>query len=239
MNSMTRIRDVKRPFGPICAGIILALFLRAFHAHAADPTNQVIVPLDLKSITVAQSKAATAAFEGATLAGRTGQPGLPRLTTKVLLPRDTDLRTVSATLAGEKTETLTGPWDVAPMPPLVAGTNILWPPNVNIADGRDKEAYAKESFEPASFLGQTTTGQMREWLFAEVEIVPYRYNPTNRRLVRLTEAQLVLRFDRVSGRKVLRSKSETAAAIYRERIRQAVANFDPMVQEYDRTAAQH
>lgn len=238
MSSMTRARDVNRPLGPFYPGILVALFLCVLHTHAADATNQVIVALNLTNITVIQTDAGPAVFKGALLVGRTGQPALPRVTTRVLLPPDTDLRSVSAAIAGEKTEILKGSWDVAPMPPLVAGTNILWPADANIVDGRDTVAYATSSFEPGSFLGMTTTGQMREWRLAEVEIVPYRYSASTRQLVRLTDAQLVLRFDRVFGQKVLHSKSGTAAAIYRENIRQAVVNFDSMVQEYEHIAAQ-
>lgn len=129
-----------------------------------------------------------------------GEPALPYQVVKLLLPPDADLATVSISLEASAFEELAGIWKIRPTPPESTwdGTKVItvWPSGKTIVDGRDIEIYNVDALFPTNVLGETSSGQMRQWQLLEVPVASYRYNPVSKRLYRLAETELVVTFTR-------------------------------------------
>jgi hypothetical protein len=126
-----------------------------------------------------------------------GRPRLPVDVVEFLLPEDVDLNSVRAIVRNVREETLEGQWVVAPagLLTLLGREPITYAP-LPLTDGKDPSVYSRDGFFPASTVGRTTTGGMRIFNLAQVEVFPYRYNPVTGRLRRLSGGTLVLRFTR-------------------------------------------
>ena len=174
-----------------------------------------------------------AVFSGAPSGGQTGQPALPYTMLGVLLPPNANLVVRAAVFVEDAAEEVPGEWDVLPMPPAMSGTNILWPPGVEIVGGRDVAAYSTNASLPASALGWFRTGQGREWKKGDASISPYRYNPVTKHLSRILRGRLVVTYDRLYGMAKMSSADPAVAARYRQSAHDTTVNFDDVVGEYD------
>jgi len=170
--------------------------------------------------------------KGFSLAGRTGSPALPVFTLRVLLPPDADLRTVAANIEGGSFDTLSGKYDVAPMPPAMRRGVAIIPAGLELKGGRDLAAYSASEYVPAAPLGLVLPGQKREWRFVEIEIRPYLYNPAEKKLRRLSAGRLAVSFSRRPGEKVMRSRSRRVAAQVERNIKSSVVNFTKALPAY-------
>ena len=218
------------------AGIMFVLLMvGAYAGLAADalPACRMEIPLPLQPITVSIDSNGVAVFKGSELTGATGQPALPAVTVKVLLPPDTDLRTVRAALTNENQANIEGQFNVAPIPPAMSRGKEFWPDKVQFADGRDVASYSADAYSPPSFLGLVLPVQMREWRMVEVEIRCFKYNPVRKRLMGLVTGNLVLTFERIPGLKVMSTRSPAMAVKFREKVRSQVVNFEVAVRDYE------
>jgi hypothetical protein len=215
--------------------IIAACFIATCQGWASDvvPTTRLAIPLPLKDCTVSKDDKGVARFTTASFTGAVGQPALPVLTLKALLPPNADMRTVQANLTNETSAEVDGEFDVEPAPPAVSRGETLWPKGTKFTEGRDDAAYSTAAYAPASFLGLLLPSQMREWRMAEVQVRPFKYNPVTKRLLRLGTGTLVITFERIQGLTPTRTHSPTVAARFREDVRSQVVNFDDMVREYE------
>ena len=194
-----------------------------------EATREVVrVPLATTSVAVAnRGDSDTAVFSGRgySLAGKTGAPALPVLCVKVLLPPDTDLRTVAATIEDVATENLAGEYDIAPMPPAMCRGVPIIPDGLELKEGRSTAAYARDKYIPDKPLGLVLPGQMREWRFVEIEVRPYQYNPATKKLRKLAAGTLVVSFSRRRGEKIMRTRSQRMATLIERDIKSSVVNF--------------
>jgi hypothetical protein len=218
------------------AGIMFAvLMVGTCDGLAADslPACRMEIPLPLQPISVSIDSNGVAVFKGSELTGATGQPALPAVTVKVLLPPDADLRSVRAALTNENHTNIDGQFDVAPIPPAISRVKEFWPERVQFAGGRDVASYSDDAYFPTSFLGLVLPVQMREWRMVEVEIRLFKYNPVRKRLMGLITGNLVLTFERIPGMEVMSTRSPTMAVKFREKVRSQVVNFEVAVRDYE------
>ena len=124
-------------------------------------------------------------------------------------------------------------WDVLPAPPYASGTNVFWPPGVEIVNGRDVEAYSTDAFMPASPLAMFTTAQAREWKMGHTSTCPFRYNPASKSLTRIVRGRLVVTYERIYGMVKGSSRDPGMAARFRQMAHDSTVNFDDVVFEYD------
>lgn len=224
-----------------CTVVLLFILGPAITAQAASPQRtsiRVPLPGEVTSMAFAQTAGTTATFPVASLSGNPGQPGVPRHTVRILLPADAIPKSVSVTLEGVTVETLSGSWDVEPVPPLAISAKrgeAIWPRGRRIAAGRDVDAYLTDGFTPASFLGRTHSGRLRRYRIAEVDIHPYRYNPVTKTLQRLSGGEIVVSYrtqpaTRQAGGRARRSRGDVAA---RKMLRKSVMNFSEFAASYD------
>jgi len=206
--------------------------------NAATKEKQTVtVPLPLAAISVGRGADDQASFSGARLGGRTGQPALPQISLKVLLPPDVVPSSVSAVIVEAKTKTLDGQWQVRPAPPIAAlGGKVVWPEDAEIVNDRDVAVYQRNAYHPADFVQQVINIRLRHWRFAEVRVFPYLFNPVSGSLKQLAEGQLAVSFAR-SGRPRPATSDSPVARHVRQRVARQVANFDSMVREYESSSS--
>jgi len=196
--------------------------------------NELTFGLDYTAITVTTNESGEAVFGGVPLGGTSGQPGLPQVYFRILLPPDVDMASVTSTVQNTTIESVPGEWDVGPCGPVFALSpgDPIWPDGVTIVDGRDVDAYGTDALAPDSHIHATSGMQLRHWRMLAVTIAPYRYNPVSGALVWLKTGTLSVTFTRRSGVQVPASLSRTGQRV-RERIRRQVVNFETMVAEYE------
>jgi len=216
----------------VCVAFVIGV-AAAGYAGDQDMIETLSVPLALNDVRVEDAGAGAAVFTGARTAGVAGCPALPRLHIRVLLPPNVDLSSVTFALADTQTEAISGEWDVAPAPRIVAPGERASADRSNTTEERNTIAYRSDAWQPQGFAGDLVTETVREWRIAAVVVAPYRYNPVRKQLLRLSQAKAVFTFKRLSGFKWGRSKSSATAALFRDRVRRMVANFTQAVGEYD------
>jgi hypothetical protein len=219
----------------------ILLVLLAPLALADEVVTEISVPVPCSSVTVILDDQGYAEFsgEGIQYLSQVGEPALPSEVIKVLLPPYADLSTVSVTLEGKVMEALSGVWEVLPTPPDVTSTgHTAWPQDRVFDDqGRDVIAYSQDLF-PMGLTGTISTGQMRQWLLADIPVALFQYDPRQRRLYRLTYAELVVTFQ---PSRELRATTEREPSgvdrIGEERVRRITVNFEEVAPTYGWEAA--
>lgn len=214
------------------ANITLSSGQTASTSTGGTPDQRIEVPLEVGRIRLTKDSDGFAKFEGVRLSGKTGQPWLPRICIRLLMPPDVDFSTVQASVVETVVKEIEGEWQVRPAPPVATlGGKIVWPSGARIVDGRDAEIFEKNAFFPESFVSQIANQKMRDWRITEVAVDPYRYNPATRRLLCLTQGKLQVSYRRGVPKQVALSKSPVATQI-QEDIRRQVSNYETMIREY-------
>lgn len=217
-----------RPLLTVLLLTSLALRTASFGAET------LTVSIPLPEITVTKGAENNATFAGCSLRGDVGHPALPAIVFKVLLPPDTDPKSVRATLINPKCVDLPGKWLVDPMPPPVTSAGrVLWPEKATILDGKDVSAYGADSPQPATMLTACSVAWLREWCLAEILVTPFRYNPSTQTLTQLQSGNVQVEFGRSKPRLVSRSRAESIRARISSLVKNSVVNFTDMKGEYD------
>jgi len=204
-------------------------------ASAQEAANSLLtVPLPLNGIEVTR-KAGTgfAVFHGAPPRGSGGQPALPSLSFQVLLPPDTDVRSVRGALTNTSIEQVTGSWQVDPMSPeFTPGKEATWPMGAEDSDRRDLRVYRKDESFPSSHLQQVAAARFSRWLVAEVIVRPFRFNPVTGTLLQLKAGDVLLSY-RKTDRSVRIAKGQRDVdSHFRRALGNTAVNFDSMVDAY-------
>ena len=178
-------------------------------------------------------------MEGLLTGGNPGDPELPFLEFRVLLPPEADLSTVAVDLDADQWETLAGQYDVAPVSPAAASqedrVQIAWGDKdaAVIVDGRDVTTYTNDGDFPGRPIGQMETSSYYYLLSVRFQLWPVRYNPVQRRLevlragvVRVSFASLPTGVSGTEGRS-LRSVEDLV-----ENLTPAPANRDDVTSLY-------
>lgn len=168
----------------------------------------------------------------------TGRPRVPWKVITVLLPPDADLSSVRCRLVRPVFESISGVWQVEPMPPVASRDEngreiVIWPEGKRIINGRDADIYERDAFWPEEQVRLTATGKLRKWRLAEVAVPLVRYNPVSGRLMQLTEAGITVDFQR----QVRSSETNRPDLLGRSRVRRRAVNFAQAAEDYDKAAA--
>lgn len=131
-----------------------------------------------------------------------GHPQLPMVALRFLVPPDIDWGSVGLKLSRGQWEDVPGKLDLAPAPPAAMSDEdalvVDWGTDepTAIRDGRDIKVYQSDSYLPASALSIRSMGAYRQWKIITIEYRPFSYNPAQKQLRRLHDAELELRFER-------------------------------------------
>jgi len=168
----------------------------------------------------------------------TGEPRIPWKVIIVLLPPDADLSSLTCRMGWPVLESITGTWQVEPMPPIATRDEndreiIVWPEDKRIVDGRDADVYERDAFWPQQKVRLMGTGRLRKWRLAEIAVPLIRYNPFSGRLLRLVEAEIAVDFQRQAGT----PDTDRPDPLGRSRVRDKAVNFALAAEAYDKAAA--
>jgi hypothetical protein len=164
-------------FKPIAVFSTIAGF--ALYQQAAA---QYSIDLPYKQVSV-ENRNGKAVFNGASLTGEPGKPNLPSYVISILLPPEVDFKDVTVKLIDPVYEELNETFDVDPP---VLFKDPVWPDSTKIVEGKDTSVYRKNAFSPVSFKGSTHFDQLWQYKVANVTVYPYRYNPVQKKLRKLT-----------------------------------------------------
>lgn len=159
-----------------------------------------------------------------------GEPNLPVTWIVFLLPPDADLANVTVTLQSSKEEFRHGEYDVKPAPLQMTQDGIIPVRNRTIVNRKDVAIYSENNFFPGSYLGNTNTGQLRDYKLIKVAFYPYQYNPVSKKLKFLSKGQLLINYKSIPG--------YTTNSAYKIPFRthalliQMVVNYSEMSDEY-------
>jgi len=173
--------------------VVFVMLALAGVGTAADTTagrNRLTCWLPLEEVAVQGTADGTAVFNSELRLLQPGAPALPLQVATFLLPPDADPASVEVFVESPVFHELPGEWDVAPAPPdrTSAGEGT--------AGGRDAKVYDRDAMYPGDCLGRVAADSMRQWRLVHVEVMPYQYNPVQRKLYRLGECEMVITFDR-------------------------------------------
>jgi len=219
---------------------IASLFASIPIRASAQETKEgfLTIPLQLERIEAARTaETGLASFRGAPQRGIGGQPALPCLSIQVLLPPDADVRTLRGSLTNAVIKTLSGSWQVDPMPPEFSpGKGVAWPESARISEGKDLRIYGNDEFFPKCHLQQVAGAKFSRWLLAEVIVRPFRYNPVTGTLQQLKTGDLLLTYQRVRLSVRTAEGQRGVDSHFRGVLRNTVVNFESIVGEYERSS---
>ena len=199
--------------------------------------DEGVVGLEMDSVGVESGGSGVAAFscEDVRWLSDTGEPRVPWKVITVLLPPDADLSSVRCRIEQPVFESISGVWQVEPMPPIATRDEngreiVIRPEGKRIINGRDADIYERDAFWPEELVRLTGTGKLRKWRLAEVAVPLVRYNPVSGRLMRLTGAGITVDFQRQARLPEI----DRPDLLGRPRVRDKAVNFTQAVGTYDK-----
>ncbi|MCK4798527.1 MAG: hypothetical protein KAT05_14190, partial [Spirochaetes bacterium] len=170
-------------------------------------------------------------FKNSYLYGKPGQPLLPYTNIKILLPLDADFSSININLDNLEEVIFSKKVNILPaQPPIYDGTPT-WPTGSNIVDGIDMDVYSVDSYSPSKYIKTSCTGKLRQWKIVEITLVPYQYNPIQKRLKKLVNAEIVIEYKVIdtvirSSLKTLNKKNITPIEVKTmDKVKNMVVNF--------------
>lgn len=121
--------------------------------------------------------------------GQPGEPSLPALFQRYLLPPDADVSTVTLRIVSISERSM-DMGKIAPTPIMLAdGKSSDW------EDGENPDAYSSDRFFPSSAVEIVGTGAAGRWRFVRIRFSPFRYNPHKGRLYIAVSITIRLRWE--------------------------------------------
>jgi len=209
--------------------VLTAVFGISAHNAMAD---QITIDLPRVNVTVTKDADGFAKFagEGIQYLSQPGEPAIPYLVVKALLPPGADLSTLQVNVeraavtsaAVQSTEA----WEIRPMPVPQVNADL---PALN-SSGENEAVYNTSIRFPYSIVGSISTGAFWEWQLADIPVALYHWNPVTKGLFTLESSQAVLTFEHKSvyGRRT----AQTFSGMGKDRVKNMVVNFDQMAAEY-------
>ena len=193
------------------------------------------IVLETDSVGVESGTAGTAVFscDDVRWLSDTGEPRIPWKVIAVLLPPNTELSSVTCRVERPVLESITGTWQVEPMPPRATWGEdgqviVVWPEDKRIVDGRDTGIYERDAFWPQEQVRLLGTGQLRKWRLAEIAVPLVRYNPVTGKLLKFISADIT-----VTYRRHMRPLATPITSLWgKSRVEKMAVNFREASQEY-------
>ena len=130
-----------------------------------------------------------------------GNPALPVYIVDFVLPDNVILSSVSAVIENPIAQELNGTFDIMPTQPdcIDEGCTELYWENPAIIDGngRNIEQYASQSYLHNDFVVDTKITSYKSMKIAKVLVLAYDWNPTTKKLKKLTSGRLILNYSTV------------------------------------------
>ncbi|HWQ56551.1 MAG TPA: C25 family cysteine peptidase [Bryobacteraceae bacterium] len=214
------------------AALLFLLLLVSSHATA----DELTVPIPNLPVQVQRAPHGGALFIGSDIQylSQTGEPAIPFMTFRVLLPPATQVPTVTADVQQARIEQVPGLWDVLPAPPAATWRlgvrEVVWPSGRTFVNGRDSGVYTADAVFPSALLHSVMPGQFRDWKLADVTVALAQYNPVTGVLHRLVEGTVSLRFSVAAPPQQF--TGEYADAANAAHARKLVVNFDQVAPQY-------
>ena len=201
------------------------LFIILFSSSYASTSTE----LPTKNVTFVV-EADTVEFSGATLSNNPGKPALPHYSITFLLPPNTDLSSVTATIVNVQDSLTDGGLFVnSAQPPTVRG-EVFWPEDLAIVNGKDIAVYNTDAFYPESFLSKKSSGAMGDYILYEVEVYPYQYNPVTKELNKLIGGSLEIEYEsKVSANSGVSHKINQSL---KDAAKELAINYDDVATKY-------
>lgn len=137
--------------------------------------------------------------------GNPGEPMLPYKRVCLLVPPDANLGTVIAGLVSENWEDLSGEYEIAAVKPAATwnGTQFVISWGVKdpsrIINGRDSDVYGSDAYFPSVPVQVMSVGKFRQWKLVELRIWLAAYNPVQKKVRTLKDAQTALNVQKLSA----------------------------------------
>ena len=124
-------------------------------------------------------------IESFSSSGIPGEPSLPRNVYNFALPPDVKISSLSMEVLDLQTEKLSGTYNIKPADflPSIPGTNLLG----NLVQVTEPE--------PHNWVSMLPYGQMRKWIFAPVEFLPFYLDNETREITVATEVTIQFNYD--------------------------------------------
>ncbi|MBN1332695.1 MAG: carboxypeptidase regulatory-like domain-containing protein [Synergistales bacterium] len=215
--------------------IVISLFCIATPLLAS--TLQVSIP-DTSGITVQADPEGIVLFSGTDMnfMADPGQPDIPFILMKVLLPAEADLSTVQVSLSDVRSERIMDSVIVQPAKPPVTWDGekeiILWPEGRDIQDGKDMAVYTGSLPFPEDVVFPVRTGEIRGFKVVDVPVALFQFHPLQGSLFKLVGANLCISYSDTAQPLVSGSYDTGSDRIAEEMVKDAVVNFGSVASSY-------
>jgi len=166
-----------------------------------------------------------------------GEPRIPWKVMTVLLPPDADSASVAATMSDIQYEAVAGTWKVSPALPFVTfreGQQIaMWPEGKTIVDGRDEGIYDVNAFWPEARARVLSAGKLRTYQLAQVAVPLVRYNPVSGELLKLSQTNVAVTFDRELSAEGVSKSTGQRDKVGEARVRGLAVNYTQWDSAYE------
>lgn len=227
---------------------IIVLFLFTISVQGADITfrigdndNDGVILVHIDDIRIKTDPYGSIFYTGVEQIqelGETGEPKIPWKVFDILLPPDTDLKSV-ACIVSRCTFKPMGNYTLPPILPKATcdkkrGTYLIhWPKNRNIVDGLDVEIYSKNAFWPENIARVVHVGKLRNYKMAKVAVALLRYNPVTKELESLENSELSIHFNR--SKNDVSNIFDKSDYIGYSRVKSAALNSNQYLNQYSST----
>ena len=173
--------------------VAILIFTGISYAGLYDQVS-ITVPISMIEVAKVQQVAANEVMIDIGAAPQGGSPGDPMLPFKticLLVPPDADLETASASLISQSWEDLPGEYDIAPVSPAASGEAVSFggkDPTV-IVNGKDITIYGSNTYFPSESVQVMSVGGFRQWKLVELRVWLAVYNPVQKKVRLLKDAQ--------------------------------------------------
>jgi hypothetical protein len=161
-----------------------------------------------------------------------GNPALPVRIYRIILPPDSDLKSVKVCLAEAYGNLLEGTYSIAAANPYYVGENgPFWGENEDsVVSGKNRAVYDSDEVYPYTAVKVHDTGQMRKWKFVRIHFTPVRYRPKSGKLELIKRAKIRVTYDRGSQHAI--SAKLLNDSVFDEIAKRTFDNYDAAKQWY-------
>jgi len=220
--------------------IVLCLMFLATASMAG--TIQLSVP-DTSGYSSQINEEGEVAFSGTSMSflSEPGQPDVPFLLLKVLLPPEADLSSVQVSLSEVTLDLVLDSVMVRPALPPVTWDGekevTFWPEEREIVEGRDVSIYSGSDPFPFNMVYPPRTGEIRGWKVVDVPLALFQYDPVNGALSRLVSGNINIDYESSVQPLISGSSSSGSDQVTMEMVKSSVLNYDSMASSYGSSIA--
>jgi len=204
--------------------------------------DQITIDIPSVEVTVSKDADGYARFsfsdERIQFISKTGEPAIPYLVIKALLPPGADLSTVDVQIerAAVTSDAVQSgaTWEVKPTPPPSTwdGTKVI-----TLDEEPAENPYSVSIRFPYEIVGTIGSGTIwdkgvGEWQIIDIPVALFHYNPVTKGLFTLNSTQAVITFEHNPAKRSESIPAVSSPSQIEQRLKQLVVNFDEIAPEY-------